>query len=564
MAIPMTHSTAFALRGVSAAALLCLSGWAHAQTSVPDAGAVLRNIEQGLPQAQPLVTPAPLAAPASGNEISLGKLVGVQVESTFFPDEIQAYWLPYMNKGVSGAEIGRFKAWLWEQLQAKGFLAYVATTEEVTPTGSVLKVKVSAPTLGRVTVAALDETATDPGSRPYVDQVARRFAKSYTAGSPVDLQGMSARLNAIGYDLPVTLEAALRQPDAANIDVVINMRLLPSEPGRLSGGLVQLNNHGLKAYGREQVLTQVRIQGEAPLTEYGVVAQASKGVSYLSANRTAAIEGWQSRSNLSASASRTQTKIDGVSVKSNTQVLGGGVTSLIGSSRDSNTVSNVNLSHRNTTSKVGGAVDTDRRDIQLAANVRMSGTPGWVTGYDAVVGMRLGSIGIQSPLDRDARGVKGAYQILETSGEFRQNLSEDKRWVGAVRWRAQKAFQNVDSYNQISLGGVNGIRAYTTSDGVGDEGVQLSFDLTHQINNALFAGVLYDVGMVKQNIKAVGGVKPDPYSLSGAGVQIGGNKGAWSWNAIVAKGLDKTEPFETAVSEDLKKWRGSVALTYRF
>lgn len=560
----MTHTTAFVLRGISAAVLLSLGGWAQAQTTVPDAGAVLRNIDQGLPQAQPLVTPAPLAAPTSDTDFSLGKLVGVQVESTFFPDEIQAYWLPSLNKGVSAAEIGRFKAWLWEQLQAKGFLAYVATSEEVTPTGSVLKIKVSAPALGRVTVAALDQTATDPGSRPYVDEVARRFAKSYTAGAPVDVQGMSARLNAIGYDLPVTLEAALRQPDAASIDVVINMRLLPSEPGRLSGGVVQLNNHGLKAYGREQVLTQVRVQGESPLTEYGVVAQASKGVSYLSANRTGAIEGWQSRSNASASVARTKTEIDGVAVTSNTQVLGGGATTLVSSSRDSNTLSNINLSHRSTTSKVGGQIDTDRTDVQLAANIKMSGTPGWVTGYDAQAGMRLGTIGIQSPLDRDARGVKGAYQIFETNGQLRQTLSEDKRWVGSVRWRAQKALQNLDGYNQFSLGGVNGIRAYTTSDGVGDEGVQVSFDLTHQINNGLFAGVLYDVGMVKQNITAVGGVKPDAYSLSGAGVQLGGNRGAWSWNAIMAKGLDKTEPFETAVSEELQKWRGSVALNYSF
>ena len=531
---------------------------------MPDAGAVLRNIEQGLPQAQPLVTPAPLAAPASGSDFSLGKLVGVQVESTFFPDEIQAYWLPYMNKGVSAAEIGRFKAWLWEQLQAKGFLAYVATSEEVTPTGSVLKVKVSAPILGRVTVAALDETATDPGSRPYLDQVARRFAKSYMAGAPVDVQGMSARLNAISYDLPVTLEAALRQTDAANIDVVINMRLLSREPGRVSGGLVQLNNHGLKAYGREQVLTQVRVQGEAPLTEYGLVAQASEGVQYLGLTRTNALAGLQSRGNLGASSSRTSTKIEGVSVQSDTLDFSAGVTRLLASDRDSNTLSTLSIGHRTTTSKLGGEVNTDRRDIQLSANVRMSGAPGWVTGYDTQVGMRVGSIGIQSPLDRDARGVKGTYQILETKGELRQNLSADKRWVGAVRWRAQKAFQNLDSYNQISLGGVNGIRAYTTSDGVGDEGVQLSFDLTHQINNALFAGVLYDVGRVKQNIKAVGGVKPNPYSLSGAGVQLGGNKGAWSWNAIMAKGLNKTEPFETAVTEELGKWRGSVALNYRF
>jgi hemolysin activation/secretion protein len=560
----MTHSNAFALRGISAAALLCLSGWAHAQTSVPDAGAVLRNIEQGLPQAQPLVTPGPLAAPATGSDFSLGKLVGVQVESTFFPDEIQAYWLPSMNKGVSAAEIGRFKAWLWEQLQAKGYLAYVATSEEVTPTGSVLKVKVSAPILGRVTVAALDETATDPGSRPYVDQVARRFAKSYTAGAPVDVQGMSARLNAISYDLPVTLEAALRQPDAANIDVVINMRLLASEPGRVSGGLVQLNNHGLEAYGRAQVLTQVRVQGEAPLTEYGLVAQASEGVQYLGLTRTNALAGLQSRAVLGVDTSRTSTKIEDVRVQSNTLAFLAGVNRLVASDRDSNTIATASLKHRTTTSKVGGEVNTDRRDVQLTANVQMSGTPGWVTAYDAHARMRVGSIGIQNPLDGDARGVKGTYQILETNGELRQNLSEDKRWTGAVRWRAQKAFQNLDSYNQISLGGVNGIRAYTTSDGVGDEGVQLSFDLTHQINNGLFAGVLYDVGVVKQNIKAVGGVNPDPYNLSGAGVQMGGNMGAWSWNAIMAKGLDKTEPFETAVTEELEKWRGSVALNYRF
>jgi hemolysin activation/secretion protein len=380
----------------------------------------------------------------------------------------------------------------------------------------------------------------------------------------VDVQGMSARLNAISYDLPVTLEAALRQPDAANIDVVINMRLLPSEPGRLSGGLVQLNNHGLKAYGREQVLTQVRVQGEEPLTEYGLVAQASEGVAYVSLNRTAAIEGQQSRSNLSASASSTQTRVSGVSVRSKTHILGAGPTTLISTSRNSNTLSNLNMSYRHTTSKVGGAVDTQRSDFQLAANVRMSGTPGWVTGYDAQVGMRLGFIGIESPLDRDARDVNGTYQVLETNGQLRQNLSENKRWVGTVRWRGQKAFRNLDGYNQISLGGVNGIRAYTTSDGVGDEGLQVSLDLTHQFNNAIYAGVLYDAGVVRQNIKAVSGVKPDAYTLSGAGVQIGGSKGAWSWNAIMAKGLDKTEPFETAVSEDLEKWRGSVALTYRF
>lgn len=553
----------FQLRSISIVSLVSLSGIALATPNATEPSAVLRNIEQGLPQAAPLATPEPRAATAA-NEISIGKLVGVQVESAFMPNEIEAYWLPFIRKGASATDVSRFKAWLWEQLQAKGFLAYVTTTEEVTFDGSVLKIKVTSPMLGRVTVVALDQTATDAGSSPYADEVARRFAKSYTPGSPVDVQGMSSRLNDSSYDLPVTLEAVLRQPDAANIDVVINMRLLPNEPGRLSGGLVQLNYHGLKDYGRAQILTQLRLQGESPLTEYGVVAQVSDGVKYLSANRSAAIAGWQSRNNLFASMAQTGTAIDGITVKSDTHVLGSGVTSLIRSDRNGNTLSYAALGYRTTTSKVADTINTDRSDVQLAANVKMVGTAGWVSSYEAQVGMRLGSIGIPNSLDADARGVKGAYQFVDFNGELRQTLSEDKRWVGSVRWRGQKALQNLDSYNQISLGGVNGIRAYTTSDGVGDEGIQLSFDLTHQINTAFYAGVLFDVGMVKQNIDAVSGVKPDAYTLSGAGVQLGGNHGSWSWNAFMAKGLDKSESFETAVTDELQQWRGSFALNYRF
>jgi hemolysin activation/secretion protein len=115
------------------------------------------------------------------------------------------------------------------------------------------------------------------------------------------------------------------------------------------------------------------------------------------------------------------------------------------------------------------------------------------------------------------------------------------------------------------LGGVNGIRAYTSSDGSGDQGAQVSLDLTHQITQHVFVGVLYDAGVIKQNIKSVGGSRPSSYSLSGAGLQMGGDYGSWSWIGTAARGLDKTEPFETAINEvGLREWRGSVAINYRF
>jgi hemolysin activation/secretion protein len=244
--------------------------------------------------------------------------------------------------------------------------------------------------------------------------------------------------------------------------------------------------------------------------------------------------------------------------------LGGGATTLVASNRDSNTLSNVNLSRRTTTSQVSGAVNTERSDIQLAANLKITGAPQWITSYEAQVMARLGQIGIENTTDRDPRGVAGPYQILETSGELRQAVSKVRRSVAMVRWRAQKGFQNLDSYNQISLGGVNGIRAYTSSDGVGDAGAQVSLEFTHSFKPYLYVGVLYDVGSVTQNIKAVSGSKPSPYTLSGAGFQMGGNQGDWSWSAVVSKGLDSTEPFETAVTEKLQQWRGLFALNRRF
>ena len=159
----MSLPSAFSPRRVAlaVASVWCVS--AVAQTTVPDAGAVLRNIEQSQPT-RPAAVLERTPAPNTGTDVSISKLVGVRVESTFLADEIQAYWLPSLNKAVSANEVSRFKAWVWEQLQASGYLAYVLTKEDKSPEGSVLVVQVKAPVLGKVTVVPLDQLPDDPGS----------------------------------------------------------------------------------------------------------------------------------------------------------------------------------------------------------------------------------------------------------------------------------------------------------------------------------------------------------------------------------------------------------------
>ncbi len=561
----MTLPLAFTPRRLVLAMAMMGCASAFAQTTVPDAGAVLRNIEQSQPaQRAPQVERA--APPASGNDFSMSKMVGVRVESSLLTDDVQAYWLPSLNKAVSANEISRFKAWVWEQLQAAGYLAYVLTKEERTPDGSVLVIQIKAPVLGKVTVVPLDILPDDPGSKPYAALVGERFSQLFASGAAVDVQGITAQLNAISYDLPVVLEAALRQPDAESIDVAINMRMIPPEPGQLISGLVQANNYGLKAYGRDQLLTQLRVNGETPASEVVLTGQVSEGIRYLKGEASAPWVGKRSRGMgwftlvESESAGSAATRVEGTTID-----FGGGVHTLLKTTRNGSVTSAVEFGRRATDSAVANNTQTDRLDHQLRLRLMTQMTPAWVDNYSAELGLHLGHIQIEDIADGDDRNVAGHYQKLEFNGQLRKTLSEDKKWVGAVRWRSQAAWTNLDGYNQLSLGGVNGIRAYTSADGVGDQGAQVSFDLTHQITQHVFVGVLYDAGVIKQNIKAVGGSRPSSYSLSGAGVQMGGDYGAWSWIATAARGLDKTEPFETAINEvGLREWRGSVAINYRF
>lgn len=562
----MTLPAAFTThRLVLAIASVCCVN-AVAQTPDRDPGAVLRNIEQSQPvQRAPSVERAP--APATTTDFSIRKLVGVRVDSSLLTNEVQAYWLPSLNKAVSANEISRFKAWVWEQLQASGYLAYVLTKEDQTPDGSVLVIQIKAPVLGKVTVVPLDTLPDDAGSKPYAALVGERFSNLFSSGAAVDVQGITAQLNAISYDLPVVLEAALRQPDAESIDVAINMRMIPQEPGKLISGLVQANNYGLRAYGREQMLTQLRINGETPSSEVVLTGQVSGGIRYLKGEASAPWVGKRSRGMgwftlvESKSIDNTAARVRGTTVD-----FGGGVHTLVNTTRNGTMTSAVELGRRATGSTVGNTTQADRLDHQLRLRLMTQTTPSWTDSYSTELGLYVGHIGIEDTTnDTDDRKVAGSYQKLEFNGQLRKTLSEDKKWVGAVRWRSQAAWTNMDGYNQLSLGGVNGIRAYTSADGVGDQGAQISFDLTHQITQHVFVGVLYDAGVIKQNIKAVGGSRPSSYSLSGAGVQMGGDYGAWSWIATAARGLDKTEPFETAVNEvGLRQWRGSVALNYRF
>jgi len=547
-----------------------------AQAQSSDPGAVQRGVQDGLSALRnpvlPLAKPAQASAPLLQTEEDISLLLGVRVQTSvqlpMLAQRIEAYWQPYLKQAVLGVQINEFKAWLWDQLQRQGYLGNITVKPETKNGGTVLVIYLQIPTIGRTTLLKLE---THEHSDAVVNLVAERFAKAYPQGALVDVQGIEAQLNAIAYDLPVNLEASLRQVSGDKIDVVINLRRVDASPGKLTSAVVQINNYGLKSYGREQLLGVVRAAGPSPLSELMGVAQVSKGVGYLRGEYSQPIAGWATRWNVYGTMVRSKADVVGTTPgqqRGESQGLGGGLTTLLNTNRAGTWHSVAELSHRQSESEfitrnTGIATTTrERRDNQLRLGLRSSHKLSDADRLTSETTLTLGHLKLKSKDasfgQPDAINEQGSYQRLEHNGALQKALPSAERWTFTTRWRAQIASQNMDSYNKMSLGGVNGIRAFDSDEGVGEEGVQVSFDLSRQINANFYAGVFYDAGRVRTSKKP----SSSSYSLQGAGVSMGGKLHPQvDWSLTVAKSHG-SKPAQ-GITGQIGDWRAFFAANWR-
>lgn len=564
------------VRALIGAILVLCAASARAQPGMDPASAQ-RGVEQSLgaleQRVQPAGVPDRSKPPAAQPEQEIALLLGVHVQTPDqFPKvatQIKSYWRPYLQQPVRGHQVNEFKSWLWSQLQRMGYFAYIRLQHQVSDAGTVLHIELSSPTIGRTTVLTLDRQE----HHPLAQGVARRFAQAYPEGSLVDIQGIEAQLNAMSYALPISLEAHLRQVGTDKIDVVIGLRDMISTPGQITRGVVQFNNNGLKTYGREQALGVLHVAGPQALSEFVGVAQVSKGVSYLRGEYKQPIEGLASRWNVYGLAVRSRADIAQdramYTQRGQSDEVGGGMTTLLSTHRTGSWYSVVELSQRLSNSRLTAhstnvtTTTRNRRDNQLRMGLKSRHKLTYATHLSSETTLTLGQLRIQADDTEfntpEAHHVQGRYQRLEHHGVLQKALPADERWTFTTRWRAQTVSQNMDSYNKISLGGVNGIRAFDSDEGVGDQGLQVSFDLTRQINPNFYAGVFYDAGRVRTSKKP----QSQSYSLQGAGVSMGGKLHPQvDWTLSVAKSHGSTPA--QGITGQIGDWRAFFAANWRY
>lgn len=146
-----------------------------------------------------------------------------------------------------------------------------------------------------------------------------------------------------------------------------------------------------------------------------------------------------------------------------------------------------------------------------------------------------GKLGFDNPsaaaIDSVNAKTAGNYTKLAYSVERQQALPAN--FSLSLQVRGQWADSNLDSSEKFALGGPYGVRAYATSEAMGDRGWFASAELRYAITPWLSANVFHDHGSVEVNAK--------PYLASantlhrnGNGIGLVGNYGDFDWRAYAA------------------------------
>lgn len=116
----------------------------------------------------------------------------------------------------------------------------------------------------------------------------------------------------------------------------------------------------------------------------------------------------------------------------------------------------------------------------------------------------------------------------------------------------QWAGKNLDSSENFGLGGANGVRAYPSGEGYGDEGWLAQVEARYQMGSVT-PFVFYDAGYVKIN-ESTWTTGDNERDISGQGVGARFNNGTWSVDASLAWRGQGGEPVSDTSDRNPRAW----------
>lgn len=549
-----------------------------------DAGALQRGLEQQLPSPSPLALPEPTAptpapapaAPASDIrfEVKAFVLDGVKIlpEAT-----VQAVLKEWIGRSVNFDDLQKACDAIVNLYRANGYTVQAVLPPQKIANG-VVRILITEAKLSSVFVD------TPKGNTRFSKENAAKYITyANPIGKPLNTKDIERALIILN-ETPGVIVSSQLEPGQNDGETALRVQL--TQPDQWYQGKVEVNNYGSRSTGANQgVLAFSAINPSGIGDSASVNAIFSEGSQYVQGAYS--LPG--ARNGLRLGASATFLNYKNVSNYASSAGGGygdawtGGVSAAYPLVRKQGTNINTTFNYdvKSYSNKNLLTLSTISAYTINSATFGLSGNH-----YDSFGGggISTGSVSlVLGNLNIAATSVPGFgaftpsnYTKFTFSGNRNQQISPDGATTLFVSVNGQFSSVNLNSAEQIYLGGPYGVRAYPVAQGGGSQGGIATAELRHQFKNRIQASVFFDAGMVQQyksnsDYELLKGLTnaSNTYTLMGAGFGAKWGWQGWNLSALVAwkVGSNPLYNFQgQAVNTDgtTTNPRGWVTASYQF
>jgi hemolysin activation/secretion protein len=572
-------------------AICSANGFAQAPpTGGIDAGALQQGLEKQLPSPSPLALPESGPPPKAGPSESKAGEVRFEVKSfvlegvSILPaDKVQEILKPWVNVPVSFDDLQKACDAVVSLYRKDGYTVQVILPPQKIANG-VVKILVTEAKLSSVIV----DFPNGP-TRFGKERAAEYITYANPIGEPLNTEALERALIILNETPGVMVSSQLEQ-GAKDGETAVRLQL--TQP-QWYQGRVEANNYGSRSTGQSQGVVALYLNNPTGIGDQaGLNAIYSEGSQYVQGAYS--LPG--SRDGLRLGVSGTFLNYKNVSNYASSAGGGYGNAWTAGlsaayplvRSRGTNVNATANYDIKSYTNSnmltlaTVSAYTINNASFGLSGNHFDSFGGGGIS--NGSMGLVFGNLNINpttAGYGSNTPFTYGAYTPstftkLNFSGNRTQQITEDGRTTAYVALNGQFASADLNSAEQIYLGGPYGVRAYPVAQSGGSQGGIATLELRHEFPERITGSIFYDLGVVQQfkNPTAYNAYKGltnanNTYSLQGAGVGAKWNWQGWNLGAMVAWQIGKNPLYSQsgqAVATDgtTTDPRGWITGSYQF
>ena len=526
---------------LAAALLLCLPPLASAQQSAAPPAIVAPNPEQqGLPlnwrlEAPPQRLPQATTAqvgPALADQVLPSSIKQIDLRTPRFNDEIQALLLPFMNQSnISGRALEQVRGEIWSLFRQQGSLTQIEITavgQSADKGGSVLQVRVAEMRVRTVQVRQEGAGAVNP---TVLTEILAGAKAEFAEGEVFNIDRLDSHIKRRLFLNDVSQHAVLVPAGDGAIDLQL---LVSAIPAASPEWVAQYDNYGSQTYGRNRFTGGVAVRTDfTPGDRLSLLGTMAPGMNFGRAAYELPLRSLGAR--LAAWTSYVDYHAPGGEA-GNVVQFGLGLTYPLYFGPSAVWTGYLDFADSRQRDQIGSGIEVgDKRSDSLQAKVDADLLLGPAQSAHLSLALRQGQLDLSalpSALAQDQLSTRsdGAFTKLNWSAAWSGALGASGLFDARAEIKGQLSNKNLTQSEKFALGGPSGVRAYGSSEALGDEGYVTNLELGYRPQPALRLNGFHDFGHISLYRNPwIETTTPQSYNLQGTGLGI-----SYSYRALSA------------------------------